>query len=249
MLWWLFLAFVAILVAEISGHLVHAFLHLPPSWFDKRAITRPFRFVSVSHIAHHALAYGPHMLQRPSRLYFFVRNPDGGELQMKYGFLLLEFTIPSIPVLGAYLGGMWLAGLGLWEVLFCLGVTGAYVAFAFLYMHDTYHKAEHWLGRVPLFGRLWKKMRLAHDLHHMVYENGKLPYNLGIILPVVDMVRGTWITNYKNLTVEEETGELLSTPYTEEDYDAFYAQYALERPDAFDRADATIKHLLSEYPD
>jgi len=226
---YLLLALLAVAYAEVVGYILHRFLHLPPSWFERHRLFRPLRFVTLSHSAHHALSYGPRMKQRPPGDYSFVRHPEDVGLVKKLGFLLPEFSIPAIPFLAQYVLSLWAVGLIWVDILFCIGVTGAWVAFAFLYIHDTFHVRSHWLTEVPVFGYWYKHMRRAHDHHHTIIEGSATPYNFGILLPV-DKIFGTWKEKESGLVIDELTGAVVSTPFAPQEYDAYYDEYRLEEP-------------------
>lgn len=224
---------IGILVAEVAGYAIHRALHTSPAWFDKHKWARPLKFITVSHMGHHALSYGPRMLQRPHEKYFFVRNPNAPPFTVKYSWLLPEFSVLGVPFAVFYLGTMLLLGLSWSAIIVCFASTLAWVGVTFLYFHDCYHKKNHWLSRVPVI-RIWfRAMRRAHDLHHTAVEDGTTPYNLGISLPLVDVVAGTWRTQIEGLEVDEESGQMTISPYRDEDYALFYQNYGLEEPQDF----------------
>lgn len=241
------LAIIGIVVAEVCGYFLHGVLHLTPEWFEKRRWAKPFQFLCRSHMGHHGLGYGPRMLQRPSPRYFFIRNPGNGkdlEKMVKYGWLYPEFSIPAAPVVVVYFLTLVALDFSWVEILWTMGSTAAWVAFAFLYVHDAFHKTDHWLGRIPIVGWWFRTMRDAHDLHHtIINDRGEVPYNLGIMMPI-DVLFGTWHGPIKGLHIEPRIGQVQKTPLTEERYRKFHEVYKLHEPPFDKYADDEIRHLI-----
>lgn len=237
---WLFLTVigltvVGILVAEFSGYIIHILLHIPPEWFEKRRFAKVLKFLTRSHMGHHGLGYGPRMLQRPSPKYFFVRNPGATESKKtRFGWLLPEFTIPGTIFFALYVTGLYLSGLSFWWSIYALAVTSFWVGFTFLYVHDAFHKTDHWLGKIPGVRVWFHYMKEAHDRHHMIVnENGMVPYNIGISTPFMDWLFGSWISWPENMRVSDRIGQLESTPIPDANYAKFHEVYQIEEP-AFD---------------
>lgn len=240
------LALVAIVYAEFSGYAVHALLHLTPEWFDKHRWAKPFRWLTRFHMGHHGLSYGVRMVQRPTSR--FIDNPEREE-STRLSFLNPEFVVPSIPFVGVLVLGLWLSGVTIWQGLFTMVVTGAWVAFAFNYMHDAFHETDHWMNRVPGLRWWYQTMRAAHDRHHTTMtRKGFLPYNLGIGLPFVDILFRTWKPAEEAACVlDDYTGQVLDTPFPEEVYDNFHELYRIEEPE-YDRwVSEEVREKLQTY--
>lgn len=224
---WIF----GVMYAEVSGYIIHRILHTTPEWFARHRWARPFRFMTTSHMGHHALAYGPRMWQRPSRRYIPERV-ETGKRSTVARFLLPEFTLPGAVMFGVLIALLWVSGLNLGSVAYVVGITIGYSLIAFLYLHDTFHVRDHWLGRIPLVRVWYLSRRRAHDMHHiLVDEHGLIPHNLGISSSLMDWLFGSEKRSWPDgMLVDEELGVVDRTVVPRSNIERFYEVYRLEEP-------------------
>lgn len=243
---YLALVFLGIFVAEVGGYWIHKLIHVEPEWFEKGRFRKLFRFMSRSHMGHHGLAYGVRMVQRPSKKYFFFRNTgDQESKKTRWGFLMPEFTVPALFSLSLYFFFLLLVGFTLFSALFSLSVTVLWVAICFLYVHDTFHKTSHWLGRFKLTKKWYHKMRELHDFHHMMLEaKAKLPYNLGIATPVGDILFGSYLPSTDTIVVDSKTGQLMSSKIPEDNYKYFHKIHGIKEPEFDENVDEEVRKML-----
>jgi len=128
-------------------------------------------------------------------------------------------------------------------------ITGAWVGFSFLYVHDAFHQTNHWLGRAPLVRRWFRAMRRAHDRHHtMLDQHGLVPWNMGISLPLMDLVFRTWVPAKDDAVAREEyIGQVIDTSYQEARYTKFHEVYRVDEPDFDAHVDDDLREHLQDY--
>jgi sterol desaturase/sphingolipid hydroxylase (fatty acid hydroxylase superfamily) len=166
----------AILASELLGYLLHRLLH--SGWI---------RVLSMNHMKHHLLLYGPLQKQRPSREYL-----DATTGQIAIGNVGLEWIVPAGILLIAFGGLFRFFGVSLgYQVLF-FGIVLAWSFWVFSYLHDRMHIKGFWMERAPIV-RLWFCWaRNLHDIHHRaVTDHGLLDKNFGIGFAFFDWLFGT----------------------------------------------------------
>jgi sterol desaturase/sphingolipid hydroxylase (fatty acid hydroxylase superfamily) len=166
----------AVLTAELLGYLLHRLLH--SGWI---------RVLSMNHMKHHLLLYGPLQKQRPSSEYL---DATAGEIAI--GNVGLEWIIPAGPLLIALGGLLWLFGISVgYQVLF-FGIVLAWSFWVFSYLHDRMHIKGFWMERVPILKNWFRWARNLHDIHHRALnDNGLMDKNFGIGFAFFDWLFGT----------------------------------------------------------
>jgi hypothetical protein len=124
----------AVFTAELLGYLLHRLLH--SGWI---------RVLSMNHMKHHLLLYGPLQKQRPSSEYL-----DATAGKIAIGNVGLEWIVPAGVLLVAFGGLFWLFGVSLgYQVLF-FGIVLAWSFWVFSYLHDRMHIKGFWMERVAI---------------------------------------------------------------------------------------------------
>lgn len=166
----------AVLTAELLGYLLHRLLH--SGWIH---------FLSMNHMKHHLLFYGPLQKQRPGTEYL---DATTGEIAI--GNVGLEWIVPAAVLLLAFGGLFWFFGISLgYQVLF-FGIVLAWSFWGFSYLHDRMHIKGFWMERLPLVKHWFCWARNLHDIHHRALnDNGLMDKNFGIGFAFFDWLFGT----------------------------------------------------------
>jgi sterol desaturase/sphingolipid hydroxylase (fatty acid hydroxylase superfamily) len=166
----------AILTSELLGYLLHRLLH--SCWI---------RFLSMNHMKHHLLLYGPLQKQRPSREY-----QDATTGQFALGNVGLEWIVPAAILLITLGGIFWFFGISAWYQVLFFGIVLAWSFWVFSYLHDRMHISGFWMERVPIVKHWFCWARNLHDIHHRVLnEHGLMDKNFGIGFAFFDWLFGT----------------------------------------------------------
>jgi sterol desaturase/sphingolipid hydroxylase (fatty acid hydroxylase superfamily) len=166
----------AVVAAELLGYLLHRLLH--SGWIP---------FLSMNHMKHHLLLYGPLQKQRPSEKYL-----DATTGEVAIGNIGLEWIIPA-GILLITLGVLfWFLGINAGYQLLFFGIVLAWSFWVFSYLHDRMHIKGFWMERVPVVRRWFRWARNLHDIHHrVVNERGLMDKNFGIGFAFFDWLFGT----------------------------------------------------------
>jgi sterol desaturase/sphingolipid hydroxylase (fatty acid hydroxylase superfamily) len=169
-------AVTALLVSELLGYLLHRLLH--SGWIP---------FLSMNHMRHHLLLYGPLQKQRPSPEYL-----DATIGRFAIGNVGLEWIVPAAILLITLGGLFWLFGIRLeYQALF-FGVVLAWSVWSFSYLHDRMHIQDFWMERFPIVKHWFRRARNLHDIHHRVLNaQGFMDKNFGIGFAFFDWLFGT----------------------------------------------------------
>jgi sterol desaturase/sphingolipid hydroxylase (fatty acid hydroxylase superfamily) len=169
----------AIVTAELLGYLLHRLLH--SGWIP---------FLSMNHMKHHLVLYGPLQKQRPSEEYL-----DATTGQIAIGNVGLEWILPT-GILLIVLGCLFLLlGIGVVYQLVFLGVVLAWSFWVFSYLHDRMHIKGFWMERVPIVKEWFCWARNLHDIHHRVLnDQGLMDKNFGIGFAFFDWLFGTMVS-------------------------------------------------------
>ena len=172
-------AVLAVVASELLGYLLHRLLH--SGWIP---------FLSMNHMKHHLLLYGPLQKQRPSEHYL---DSTTGEIAI--GNIGLEWIIPAGILLISLSGIFWfLAVVAAYQILF-FGIMLAWSFWVFSYLHDRMHLKGFRMERVPLLKHWFRWARNLHDIHHRVLsDQGLMNKNFGIGFAFFDWLFGTMAT-------------------------------------------------------
>lgn len=165
------------LAAELVGYLLHRLLH-----------SDCIRFLSRSHMIHHLLLYGPLQPQRPSAEYL-----DATTGRAALGSVGLEWVIPSVVLLGAFLGAFQVFHVrALHQIIFvCVSLGWSFLMFS--YLHDRMHLRGFWMAKNPVLQRWFLAARHLHDVHHTALNDGGLmDKNFGIGFYFFDRLFGSF---------------------------------------------------------
>lgn len=169
-------ALTAILFAELLGYLLHRLLH--SGWIP---------FLSINHMKHHLLLYGPRQNQRPSQEYL-----DATTARVALGNIGLEWIIPAGILL--ILLASFFCFLGIrpaYQFLF-FAIVLAWSFWLFSYVHDRMHIKGFWMERTPILRHWFCWARRLHDIHHRVLnDRGLMDKNFGIGFAFFDWLFGT----------------------------------------------------------
>ncbi len=169
-------AFSAILVSELLGYLLHRLLH--SGWI---------RFLSMNHMKHHLLLYGPLQKQRPGQDY-----QDATIGQVAIGNVGLEWILPGGVLLIIFAGIFTFLGVRAQYQIVFFAISLTWSFWVFSYLHDRMHIEGFWMERVPLVRFWFCWARNLHDIHHRVLDNqGLMNKNFGIGLAFFDWLFGT----------------------------------------------------------
>ena len=172
-------AVTAILVSELLGYLLHRLLH-----------SGRIHFLSMNHMRHHLLLYGPLQKQRPSEKYF-----DATTGQLAIGNIGLEWILPAVLLLVVLGGLFWILRIGIGYRLLFFGIVLAWSFWVFSYLHDRMHIQGFWMERVPFVKHWFCWARNLHDIHHRVLNNqGLMDKNFGIGFAFFDWLFGTMVS-------------------------------------------------------
>lgn len=166
----------AVLTSELLGYLLHRLLH-----------SGRIRFLSMNHLKHHLLLYGPLQHQRPSEEYL-----DATTGQVAIGNVGLEWIIPG-GILLVLLGGLFrVLGISRAHQILFFGIVLAWCFWVFSYLHDRMHIKNFWMERVPILRCWFCWARRLHDIHHRaVNDQGLMDKNFGIGFAFFDWLFGT----------------------------------------------------------
>lgn len=166
----------SILTGELLGYLLHRLLH--SGWIP---------WLSLSHMKHHMVLYGPLQKQRPGEEYL-----DATTGQVALGNIGLEWIIPSAVSLGAVVAVLSLLGTPLVYQAVVVGTILAWSFLMFSYLHDRMHLKNFWMERAPLLRHWFVRARRLHDIHHHALNNeGLMDKNFGIGFFLFDRVFAT----------------------------------------------------------
>jgi len=169
-------AVTAIVASELLGYWLHRLLH-----------SGRIPFLSLNHMKHHLLLYGPLQKQRPREEYL-----DATTGQVAIGNIGLEWIIPA-GVLLIVLAGLFrlLRIPAAYQFLF-FGIVLAWSFWVFSYLHDRMHIKGFWMERVPIVKLWFCWARNLHDIHHrVVNDQGLMDKNFGIGFAFFDWLFGT----------------------------------------------------------
>ena len=162
--------------AEFLGYLLHRLMH--NGWIP---------WLSVSHMKHHMILYGPLQKQRPSEQYL-----DATTGEVAIGNIGLEWIVPSGVILVIAVAALRLLSVSLTDQVLSIGTILVWSFLMFSYLHDRMHIKGFWMGRAPLLSRWFLQARRLHDIHHHVLNNaGLMDKNFGIAFFVFDRLFGT----------------------------------------------------------
>ena len=173
-----FAAWVAtsILVAELLGYLLHRLLHT--GWIP---------WLSMSHMKHHMVLYGPLQKQRPSEEYL-----DATTGSVALGNIGLEWIVPSSMILTTVVVVLRLLRVSLFDQTVSIGTTLAWTFLMFSYLHDQMHVKNFWMERNSVLKAWFRGARKRHDIHHRVLnDRGLMDKNFGIGFFLFDRLFGT----------------------------------------------------------
>jgi sterol desaturase/sphingolipid hydroxylase (fatty acid hydroxylase superfamily) len=166
----------AVVASELLGYLLHRLLH--SGWIP---------FLSMNHMKHHLLLYGPLQKQRPSEHYL-----DSTTAEIAIGNIGLEWIIPAGILLIALGGLFWFVGISAAYQMLFFGIVLAWSFWVFSYLHDRMHMKGFWMERVPVVRRWFRWARNLHDIHHRVLnDQGLMDKNFGIGFAFFDWLFGT----------------------------------------------------------
>jgi sterol desaturase/sphingolipid hydroxylase (fatty acid hydroxylase superfamily) len=167
---------VSIVAGEMLGYLLHRLMH--SAWIP---------WLSMSHMKHHMVLYGPLQKQRPSEKYL-----DATTGHVAIGNIGLEWIVPSSVILAICYAALRLLRLPLADQAVCIGTILAWSFLMFSYLHDRMHIKNFWMERAPLIRHWFLQARRLHDIHHHGMNNdGLMDKNFGIGFFVFDRVFGT----------------------------------------------------------
>ena len=166
----------SIAVAELLGYLLHRLLHT--GWIP---------WLSMSHMKHHMLLYGPLQKQRPSEEYL-----DATTGKVALGNIGLEWIVPSSAILAVVVIVLRLLRIPLFDQAVSLGTTLAWTFLMFSYLHDRMHIKNFWMERNSILKAWFRGARRLHDIHHRVLnDRGLMDKNFGIGFFLFDRMFGT----------------------------------------------------------
>jgi sterol desaturase/sphingolipid hydroxylase (fatty acid hydroxylase superfamily) len=166
----------SIIVAEFFGYLLHRLMH-----------TGLIPWMSVSHMKHHMLLYGPLQKQRPSEKYL-----DATTGQIAIGNIGLEWIVPSGVILAISVAVLRLLRVSFTDQALSIATILVWSSLMFSYLHDRMHIKDFWMGRAPLLSPWFLRARRLHDIHHHVLNSeGIMDKNFGIGFFVFDRLFGT----------------------------------------------------------
>lgn len=173
------LAWVAfsVFIAELAGYLLHRLLH-----------SGKIRWLSRSHMEHHLEHYGPHRPMRPSETYI-----DATAGRWSIGNIGMEWIVPSVVVLGGFLGIFQLIGLPWSYRISFVAIALGWTSLTFNYVHDRMHIRGFWMENNPWLKKWFIAARRLHDIHHLsLNDGGQLDCNFGIGFYFFDRIFGTF---------------------------------------------------------
>jgi sterol desaturase/sphingolipid hydroxylase (fatty acid hydroxylase superfamily) len=166
----------SVAVAELLGYLLHRLLHT--GWIP---------WLSMSHMKHHMVLYGPLQKQRPREEY--IDATTGG---IALGNIGLEWIAPSAAILAILIVALRLGRVSLLDQALSIGTTLVWSFLMFSYLHDRMHMKNFWMERNAILKGWFRQARRLHDIHHRVLnDRGLMDKNFGIGFFLFDRVFGT----------------------------------------------------------
>ena len=166
----------SIAVSELLGYLLHRLLHT--GWIP---------WLSMSHMKHHLVLYGPLQKQRPSKEYL-----DATTGSVALGNIGLEWIIPSTMILTIVVAVLRLLRFSWFDQTVSIGTTLVWTFLMFSYLHDQMHVKNFWMERNLVFKVWFRGARTRHDIHHRVLNDcGLMDKNFGIGFFLFDRLFGT----------------------------------------------------------
>lgn len=166
----------SIVIAELLGYLLHRLLH--SGWIP---------WLSISHMTHHMVLYGPLQKQRPSEEYL-----DATIGKVALGNIGLEWIVPTSAILAILVAVLRLLRVSFADQAVSIGTILLWSFLMFSYLHDRMHVKNFWMERNPLLKRWFRDARRLHDIHHRVLNDGGLmDKNFGIGFFLFDRLFGT----------------------------------------------------------
>ena len=168
----------SIIVAEFLGYWLHRLMH--SGWIP---------WLSLGHMKHHMVLYGPRQKQRPSAHYL-----DATTGEVAIGNIGLEWIIPSSVILTFSAIGLHVLRVSIADQALSIGTILSWSFLMFSYLHDRMHVKGFWMEHAPLFRYWFVRARRLHDIHHQVLNNdGLMDKNFGIGFFVFDWFFGTLV--------------------------------------------------------
>jgi sterol desaturase/sphingolipid hydroxylase (fatty acid hydroxylase superfamily) len=156
-------ALITFFVASLFGYVVHKALH--SSWTGR---------FNNAHMTHHLRLY-------PPQDYLSDKYRNAGKDNTVLIFGAAAIPLVAIPiVLGVLHFVPWT--LSITSLLIML-----IMSFLHSYLHDAFHIRNHWLYRIPLINKMFKRWVHIHWLHHVDQKK-----NYGIFLFFLDRLFGTY---------------------------------------------------------
>jgi sterol desaturase/sphingolipid hydroxylase (fatty acid hydroxylase superfamily) len=166
----------SIAVAELLGYLLHRLLHT--GWIP---------WLSMSHMKHHMILYGPLKKQRPSEEYL-----DATTGRVALGNIGLEWIAPSAVILAVVVVALQVFRVAFFDQAVSIGTILMWTFLMFSYLHDRMHIQGFWMERAPILRHWFCWARNLHDIHHRVLnDQGLMDKNFGIGLAFFDWLFGT----------------------------------------------------------
>jgi len=162
--------------AELLGYWLHRLLH-----------SGLIRFLSLNHMRHHLVLYGPLQRQR-SDDYHDATDDDAVAL----GNIGVEWLVPAALLIA---GALWMFHIlhvhWPYRLIYFTATLGwSFVMFS--YLHDLMHVEGIWLATNRISRRWFLSARQRHDLHHQVVnDQGLMDTNFGIGCFLFDRLFGT----------------------------------------------------------
>jgi sterol desaturase/sphingolipid hydroxylase (fatty acid hydroxylase superfamily) len=150
-------------VSSLFGYVLHKSLH--QQWSGR---------LHTAHMNHHLLQYPP------SNYLSEVYRDAGADSTPKF------FLIGALPLIIAPIV-LWAVGWLPLSVMITALVVEALMGFLHNYLHDAFHIRDHWLYRVPLINKVFKRWVHIHFIHHVKMES-----NYGIFYFMIDRLLGTY---------------------------------------------------------
>ena len=166
----------SIVAAELLGYLLHRLMH-----------SGRIPWLSMSHMKHHMVLYGPLQKQRPNERYL-----DATTGEVAIGNIGLEWIIPSTVILLISVAALHLFRVSLADQAISIGTILVWSFLMFSYLHDRMHIKNFWMGQDPILSHWFVRARRLHDIHHHSLNNdGFMDKNFGIGFFAFDRLFGT----------------------------------------------------------
>src|ERR1700694_2287207 len=133
-------------------------------------------WLSMAHMKHHMVLYGPLQKQRPSEEYL-----DATTGSVALGNIGLEWIVPSTLILTTVVVFLRLLRVSLFDQTVSIGTTLAWSFLMFSYLHDQMHVKNFWMERNSVLAPWLRGARNRHDLHYRgLNDRGLMDKNFGI---------------------------------------------------------------------